>query len=197
MDPIQNSLSSAKNSFDFALRIDDQVLARSGISSEDFRPSHLSDILCSSFDGSCSSVIVTGIRTLANNQTTVPQLIFRLKSISRLFPSSVVLVTWNPMLYDENVRREVHNMVDAVFQLNAFEGTSAAYPEFDGLFQVHKLAKVNSLNIGKRIETLDLGFQMKKNNRFIEIDKLCLPPDLSETVSRSTCSSTTSNVLDF
>lgn len=80
--------------------------------------------------------------------------------------------------------------------MDAFEGTSDAYPQFDGLFRVHKLAKVNSMSIAKQVETLDLGYQMKKNNRFIEIDKLSLPPDLSDTVSRSTCSSSV-KIPDF
>ena len=147
----------------------------------------VSDILNGTTEGNDCCILITGIDTADTFPMTKSQLIFRLKSLTRKLTTSVVLMTWNPQLVDRKVRREVHNMADAVFQLEAFARASAAYPDFDGLFKVHKLPKLNAQSVGKTIQTLDLGFQMKKHNRFIEIDKLCLPPDLSETVSRSTC----------
>jgi len=92
-------------------------------------------------------------------------------------------------------------MADAVFELDAFEGDprSKMYPDFEGLFLLHKLPRVNSLNVAKRIETLDIGFQLKKNSRYFEVDKLFLPPEDEEAPSRAnapSCSSSSSNI-DF
>lgn len=197
LESVDNTLTSSKHSFDFALRMNDQILSDNQIPNQNLQSIVASDIVNGLPDQNDCCIVISGIDTANSFPMTKSQLIFRLKSLTRTRPNSVVLVTWNPQLVEPKVRREVHDMADAVFQLEAFAKASAAYPDFDGLFRVHKLAKLNSLSVAKKIETLDLGFQMKKHNRFIEIDKLCLPPDLSETVSRSTCSSAGSKSLHF
>ena len=50
-----------------------------------------------------------------------------------------------------------------------------------GLFRIHKLARVNALSYAMP-ETFDLAFKLRR--KAFVIEKLHLPPDLSEDVSR-------------
>lgn len=192
IDPVENSLTNCKHSFDFAIKISDQILRENRIPPDNLQSKSISEIVTRIADFSDCIIAVSGMDRLETSLSKC-QVVYLLKSLTRRFPTSIVLVTWSPHHVDRVVRRQVHDVVDAVFQMDSFATPSIAYPNFEGLFKVHKLPKVNTMNVMKKIETLDLGFQTKRNNRFIEIDKLSLPPDLSETVSRSTCSSSSGN----
>ncbi|CAG2103114.1 unnamed protein product [Medioppia subpectinata] len=135
---------------------------------------------------------------------SLPKYVYELKSLIRKVPNIVCLATFSPQLVllskYSYARSRVHNVVDCVIQLIGFdEWTQTPYTEYNGLFNVLKLPKLNSFNYYNTPETLDLGFQLKNHNRFLVVDKLSLPPDLSETVSRTTgCSTAHNNTqLDF
>lgn len=189
LDPVENSLTHSKHSFDFAVRVNEEILKEHGIQPDSLQSKPITEIMSLSADFSDCIIVIRGI-DLIDTGFSKCQLMLFLKSLTRRSATSVVLVTWNPQLSDRMIRRQLHDLADAVFQLQAFAKASVAYPNFNGLFILHKLAKVNCMNVVKKIETMDLGFQTKKQNRFIEVDKLSLPPDLSENVSRSTCSTT-------
>lgn len=187
LNPVDNSLTNSKHSFDFAVKLNEQILDEHHIPHHNLQSKNISEIISESAAPSDCIIVIRGIDLIETGLSQC-QLLLLMKSLTRRSTSCVVLVTWSPHLVHPKTRRQGHDLADAVFQLQAFAKPSAAYPNFNGLFILHKLAKGNSMNVAKKIETLDLGFQTKKQSRFIEVDKLSLPPDLSENVSRSTCS---------
>lgn len=119
------------------------------------------------------------------------QFLYKLKSLVRKIPNVLCLITFSAQLTLQSntpqVRSRVHNIVDGVIQLIGFdERTVTPYTEYEGLFNIIKLPKLNTFNNYSTLETLDLGFQLKNKTRFLTVDKLCLPPDLSDDVSRTT-----------
>jgi elongator complex protein 4 len=133
---------------------------------------------------------------------SLPKFVFELKSLIRKLPNVLCLITFSAQIINSSnfsyVRSRIHNTVDCVIQLIAFdELTQTPYTEYKGLLNVIKLPKLNSFNYYSIPETLDFGFQLKNNSRFFVVDKLCLPPDLSETVSRTTGCATNQKILDF
>lgn len=130
---------------------------------------------------------------------SLSKFVYDLKSFIRKLPNILCLITFNAQLVVLSnyscVRSRVHNIADCVIQLIGLdESSQTPYTEYNGFFNVLKLAKLNSFNHYLNPESLDFGFQLKNNNRFLIIDKLCLPPDLSETVSRTTgCATSAGN----
>merc|ERR1711962_73738 len=102
----------------------------------------------------------------------------------------------------------IHHCADVVIHLESFAGSEKSqnppFKEYHGLFHVKKVPHLNSI-CGSSIDTSDLAFKVKKKKFLIE--KLHLPPHISETVSRSNalkpgaplCSATTpvNDLLDF
>ena len=127
--------------------------------------------------------------------------VYKLKSLIRSLPNVVCLLSLSSQLILTSdvsfFRSRIQNLVDIVIELVSFDNkTQTPYTEYNGLVNILKLPKINSLNYYLIPETLDLGLKLKKNSRILEIEKLSLPPDLSETVSRTTCS-TVNKDLDF
>lgn len=71
----------------------------------------------------------------------------------------------------------IRNLVDYSIELESFAGsdkeTNPAFKEYNGLFQLHKMAAVNTLS-AYMPETIDLAFKLKRK-KFV-IEKLHLPP---------------------
>lgn len=146
--------------------------------------------------------------------SSICQFVFALKSLSRklglisiVIDSCHELANCDPQPSTSIVFR-LRSVMDSVVSIAAFNDEQKAatqYKEFDGLVTIRKLPKINSLNYHWNLpETMDLGFQLKRHGRFLIIDKLSLPPDLSETVARSSaptasgCNTMLSNKnLDF
>ncbi|XP_073514185.1 elongator complex protein 4 isoform X3 [Phyllobates terribilis] len=80
----------------------------------------------------------------------------------------------------------VRNLSDTVVGLESFIGSeresNPLYKDYHGLFLVHKIPRLNSL-ISDVSDTKDLAFKLKR--KMFSIERLHLPPDLSDTVSRS------------
>ena len=186
LSPLENTLATSKHSYDFASKLTQEKLRKHGISSESLQAVALQDILSGKWDQANACLIVAGANAFPC-PWSLTALLFRLKSLSRRATGCTVLATLHSQLESEKTRQQVHDLADTVLHLQAFRDPSPSYPDFEGLFLIHKLPRVNSLALSKKIETLDLGFQMKKQHRFFEVDKLSLPPDLSEDASRSTC----------
>lgn len=204
--PSVDTLFANECHFDFGLHIDEQSLNASDIhfcthdkcienivsSVED----HSKSVVRVLIDGLGSPLSPIGVKSL-------PQFIIKLKSLTRKLANIVCLVTINSQLVvvsnHSYVRSRVHNIADGVIRVIAFDQkTVTPYTEYEGLFNLIKLPKLNSFNYYSAPETLDLGFQLKNNSRFLIVDKLCLPPDLSDTVSRTTGSAGSHNKsLDF
>lgn len=136
------------------------------------------------------------------NTISLPTLLL-LKLWTRLSPDNKILITSDPRYLSPVAINRIRSLADGVVQLESFKPGPKPYPEFDGVVNVIKIPRVNSININSsnKIDTLDMGFQWKSNRYFV-IDKLSLPPDISETASRSSsstssCASTGNKSLDF
>lgn len=109
---------------------------------------------------------------------------------------------------DYNLMHRLSKSCDFVLGLESFQGTdkevNPLFKDYHGLLKISKTCSLNSV-VPPIINTKDWVFQVKRKRLLIE--KLYLPPDLSETVSRSSsdpikssfmgCSSGGSSKLDF
>eukprot|EP00039_Didymoeca_costata_P005187 m.79263 g.79263 ORF g.79263 m.79263 type:complete len:399 (+) comp12706_c0_seq1:92-1288(+) len=108
-----------------------------------------------------------------------------LKSLMRQ-SFGVCVLTVKGSLLPTAVLQRLQWLCDTVIGLKAFAGTdlesNAGLKDYHGYFEMRRFPKINSLTCVMP-ETLDLVFKLRRKNFVIE--KLHLPPDLSETVSRS------------
>ncbi|XP_041891456.1 elongator complex protein 4 isoform X6 [Corvus kubaryi] len=84
------------------------------------------------------------------------------------------------------IMERVTNLSDVVVGLESFIGsereTNPLYKDYHGLVHVHQIPRLNSL-ICDVSDTKDLAFRLKR--KLFTIERLHLPPDLSDTVSRA------------
>ncbi|KAM7345242.1 elongator complex protein 4 isoform 1-T6 [Cochliomyia hominivorax] len=83
--------------------------------------------------------------------------------------------------YDDTLVSKIRNLVDYAIELESFAGsdkeTNPAFKEYNGLFQLRKIAAINTLS-AYMPETTDLAFKLKRK-KFV-IEKLHLPPELQD-----------------
>lgn len=115
--------------------------------------------------------------------------LFKLKSLSRA-KNQCFILTINSNYLSPLIRELSINIVDCSFQIERLSENSV-YKDYLGLIKINKLPKINSLNYQTTTETLEIGIQLKKS-RILNVEKLFLPPELSDAPSRVTaaCSST-------
>ncbi|XP_076879273.1 elongator complex protein 4 isoform X1 [Brachyhypopomus gauderio] len=99
---------------------------------------------------------------------------------------SVAMVTIPSHLIQKRVVMErITRLSDIALTLESFQGsekeTSPLYKDYHGLLQICQVPHLNCLSCAIP-DTKDLGFKLKK--KLFAIEKLHLPPDLSESVSR-------------
>lgn len=202
----ERNLSKDEEQVDFGTTITEQEIERNHLRADLIEPIQLKNLLNrlkqlttkEPVSGLKTMVIVEDISKLllTSTEDDITSLIFSLKSYSRTVPNCVVVISVNHRVLNSSTRNRLRNISDGVLQFDVFEEATKTYPDFEGVLNVHKLPKINTLNYAKKIETLDLGFQMKRNNRYLVVDKLCLPPELGDTPSRTSCN-TTNKKLDF
>lgn len=87
---------------------------------------------------------------------------------------------------DTGVIGRVERLSDTVIRLESFSGsdkeTNPIYKDYHGLFHLVRLPRLNSLTCHMP-ETLDLAFKLRRK-KFV-IEKLHLPPDISETANHT------------
>ncbi|KAG1678355.1 Elongator complex protein 4 [Nymphon striatum] len=141
---------------------------------------------------------------------SVPLFLLRLKALLRASLAVSVVTVPTQLLRGFEAHGCLHRLeriADNVLHLESFLGSdkekNPLYKDFHGLLYVKKFARINSLTCHVP-STFDLAFKLKTKSFVIET--LHLPPDLSETVSRSqqniptsgsSCSSTVNQGLDF
>ena len=208
---VDNSLlqGQTKDKFDLSTNITEEVLKQKGLTNKMEKIS-LTDLTydlqkkAKSLTKGVDRIVLETLNDPAYGLSEVDllRLVFQLKSLSRNQSNCAIIISVNTSFSSNNTRFRLHSVVDGVFGLESFDsGGTQMYPDFEGLFLLHKIPRINSLNISRKIETMDLGFQLKKNKRFFEVDKLFLPPEDEEAPTRSTapsCSaSTTKSKIDF
>ena len=194
--PLVDTVWTNDRHFDFGAHIDQQSLTSSDIHflTHDICLENIQS-LAKNNSNNVTRVLIDGLGSPLSPFPVklLPEFLLKLKCLVRKLPNVLCLITLNSQLVvlsnHSYVRSRVHNIADGVIKLTAFDQkTVTPYTEYNGLFNLIKLTKLNSMNFYSVPETLDLGFQLKNLSRYLIVDKLCLPPDLSETVSRTTSS---------
>eukprot|EP00040_Diaphanoeca_grandis_P011543 m.59247 g.59247 ORF g.59247 m.59247 type:complete len:401 (-) comp22677_c0_seq2:697-1899(-) len=120
-----------------------------------------------------------------SSSASMLRLIVKLRGLIR-GAYAVCLLTTPGYLLQPSVMNRMVWLSDTAFQLDSFAGTpnekAEALKEYHGFFKLVKMPRLNSLTHSMP-ETLDLAFKLKRK-RFL-IEKIHLPPELSETVSRT------------
>lgn len=117
---------------------------------------------------------------------SLTQFLFQLRAVMRS-ALAVCLITIPTHLFQEPALiRRVQRLCDTVIKLESFVGsemeTNPVYKDYHGLFHILRLPRLNSL-VCHAPESFDLAFKLRRKKMTIE--KLHLPPDLSETVNRT------------
>ncbi|CAG0880483.1 unnamed protein product [Darwinula stevensoni] len=108
-----------------------------------------------------------------------------LKSLLRL-SSAVAFVTLpSELLQNKGLVKRCEGIADFVLRLESFVGsekeTNPVFKDFHGLFHIVKLPVLNSLTHFIP-DTLDLAFKLRRKK--FSIERLHLPPELSDTAAR-------------
>lgn len=126
------------------------------------------------------------LQDASTNSSDLPRLLHSLRGILRETNSVALITVPTHLFQDLTYVRRLERLCDSVIQLESFEGSekeqNPIYKEYHGLFHLIKLPRINSLTCHYP-ETLDLAFKLKRK-RFL-IEKLHLPPELSETANRA------------
>lgn len=202
--PDVDTKSCGKYQYDFGSFIDENEITDHNLYRDDiFVVSSIEDILDDDKDISridwhkVSLIIIERISINNVDEDRLCKNFYRLKSITRSHPGVACVVTINPSEMTTKAKSRMMNMSDGVFFMESFPQKSLTYPDSDGLFNMHKLPKVLSINYATKLDTLDYGFQMRKNSRFLVLDKLCLPPEAEDRPSRSTAVTPCQSSIDF
>ncbi|CAM9471119.1 unnamed protein product [Lampetra fluviatilis] len=136
----------------------------------------------------------------------LPRLLLALRSLLRSSLCVAVATVPAHLRQDDAWLRRVERASDSVLRLESFAGSPRGdvhplYREHHGLLHVVRAPRLNSLTTAL-VDSHDLAFRVRRR-RFL-VEKLHLPPDLSDTASRSgpnasACGggATTTSSLDF
>lgn len=126
---------------------------------------------------------------LTSTETYDPALLrflLGLRAILRTAYASCLITIPSHLFCDKVFIRKIERLCDTVVEVDSFVGSdkekNPAYKDYHGLFNIKQLPCLNSL-VCTMPESLDLAFKLRRKKFCIE--KLHLPPDLSETASRS------------
>ncbi|XP_053201329.1 elongator complex protein 4-like [Panonychus citri] len=142
-------------------------------------------VKCSGSSSSQHLIIIDHLSATSSNLTedNICPFIYQLKSFARKLNKCAIIVTtqsgWLPIVTIKRLR----NICDSAIQLEAFDTMkpSVYSDDYKGALHVHKVARISS---AKESLVANLGFQLKKNNRYFIVEKLFLPPDIGDTPSR-------------
>ncbi|XP_050811097.1 elongator complex protein 4 isoform X1 [Gopherus flavomarginatus] len=117
---------------------------------------------------------------------SLTKFLYVLRGLLRMSLSACIITVPAHLIQNKAIMERVTNLSDTVVGLESFIGsereTNPLYKDYQGLIHVHKIPRLNSL-ICDVSGTKDLAFRLKR--KLFTIERLHLPPDLSDTVSRS------------
>ncbi|XP_036619989.1 elongator complex protein 4 [Trichosurus vulpecula] len=157
------------------------------------------------FDGSCpqkkqKNILRIGIPSLGSplwgddvccadapeHIHSLTRFLYVLRGLLRMSLSACVITVPSHLIQNKAITARVRNLSDTVVGLESFLGSEreadSLYKDFHGLIHIHQIPRLNSL-IGDVSDTKDLAFKLQR--KVFTIERLHLPPDLSDTVSRS------------
>ncbi|XP_065492462.1 elongator complex protein 4 [Caloenas nicobarica] len=130
-------------------------------------------------DDVCSSDTPEDVHSLT-------KFLYVLRGLLRKSLSACIITVPAHLIQNKAIMERVTNLSDAVVGLESFIGsereTNPLYKDYHGLVHVHQIPRLNSL-ICDVSDTKDLAFRLKR--KLFTIERLHLPPDLSDTVSRA------------
>lgn len=111
--------------------------------------------------------------------------LYRLRALLR-YSYAVCLITVPTHLFDDpSLVRRIERLCDTVVRLESFAGSdkehNPTFKDYHGLFHIVRLPRLNSLTCHS-LDSYDLAFKLKRKK--FTIEKLHLPPELSETANR-------------
>ncbi|XP_018423313.1 PREDICTED: elongator complex protein 4 isoform X2 [Nanorana parkeri] len=117
---------------------------------------------------------------------SLTRFLYALRGLLRSSLSVCFITVPEHLIQNKAITVRVRNLSDTVVGLESFIGSeresNLLYKDYHGLLYVHKIPRLNSL-ICDETDTKDLAFKLKR--KLFSIERLHLPPDLSDTVSRS------------
>ncbi|XP_077316998.1 elongator complex protein 4 isoform X1 [Lithobates pipiens] len=121
-----------------------------------------------------------------HNVHSLTRFLYALRGLLRSSLSVCFITLPAHLIQNKAITVRVRNLSDTVVGLESFIGSeresNPLYKDYHGLLYVHKIPRLNSL-ICDETDTKDLAFKLKR--KLFSIERLHLPPDLSDTVSRS------------
>ncbi|KAK3102708.1 hypothetical protein FSP39_013327 [Pinctada imbricata] len=116
---------------------------------------------------------------------SLPRFLYALRALLRA-AFGVCMITIPTHLFENKAFiHRIHKLCDTVVQLESFAGSekekNPVFAEYHGLFNIVQLPRLNSL-LSHIPETYDLAFKLRRKKFMIE--KLHLPPELSDSASR-------------
>ncbi|KAM4617967.1 elongator complex protein 4 isoform 2-T2 [Discoglossus pictus] len=120
------------------------------------------------------------------NQHGLTRFLYALRGLLRTSLSVCLITVPAHLIQNKAITMRVRSLSDTVVGLESFIGsekeTNPLYKDYHGLLHVHQIPRLNCL-ISDVSDTKDLAFKLKR--KLFTIERLHLPPDLSDTVSRS------------
>lgn len=117
---------------------------------------------------------------------SLSKFLYILRGLLRTSLSACIITMPTHLIQNKAIIARVTNLSDTVVALESFVGsereTNPLYKDYHGLIHIRQIPRLNNL-ICDESDVKDLAFKLKR--KLFTIERLHLPPDLSETVSRS------------
>ncbi|XP_041534883.1 elongator complex protein 4 isoform X2 [Microtus oregoni] len=121
-----------------------------------------------------------------DNNHSLTKFLYVLRGLLRTSLSVCIITMPTHLIQNEAVITRVRNLSDTAVGLESFIGsekeTNPLYKDYHGLIYIRKIPRLNNLTCDES-DVKDLAFKLKR--KLFSIERLHLPPDLSDTVSRS------------
>ncbi|KAI8783519.1 elongator complex protein 4 [Biomphalaria glabrata] len=153
-----------------------------------------------------------GLKSDGTPDPSLSLFLIALRGVLRSAFAVAMLTLPGHLFHDDLMVNQLSKLCDTVIKLDSFAGSdkekNPAFKEYHGLLHVKQLPRLNSF-IPAQPETSDLAFKLRRKK--FTVEKLHLPPELSDTPSRtqsagdvfslsqptSGCGSTSSSKLSF
>ncbi|XP_017519525.2 elongator complex protein 4 isoform X3 [Manis javanica] len=117
---------------------------------------------------------------------SLTKFLYVLRGLLRTSLSACIITMPTHLIQNKAILARVTNLSDTVIGLESFIGSereiNPLYKDYHGLIHIRQIPRLNNL-ICDVSDVRDLAFKLKR--KLFTIERLHLPPDLSETVSRS------------
>ncbi|XP_006091671.1 elongator complex protein 4 isoform X1 [Myotis lucifugus] len=121
-----------------------------------------------------------------DNSHSLTKFLFVLRGLLRTSLSACLITVPTHLIQNKAIIARITNLSDTVIHLESFIGsnreTNPLYKDYHGLIHIRQIPRLNNLMYDVS-DVKDLAFKLKR--KLFIIERLHLPPDLSDTVSRS------------